>query len=79
MVKMKMKKEGAIPIWGTKGLSTRPRCITLMTTQLNTGRLIAIILVQYNSITQHFLLQETIGNKRQSDLLMIGVSTPETC
>jgi hypothetical protein len=26
-------KEGTIPIWGTKGLSTRPRCITLMTTQ----------------------------------------------
>jgi hypothetical protein len=25
-------KEGTIPIWGTKGLSTRPRCITLMTT-----------------------------------------------
>jgi hypothetical protein len=28
-------KEGTIPIWGTKGLSTRPRCITLIT-QLNT-------------------------------------------
>jgi hypothetical protein len=24
-------KEGTIPIWGTKGLSTRPRCITLIT------------------------------------------------
>jgi hypothetical protein len=28
-------KEGTIPIWGTKGLSTRPRGITLMTTHLN--------------------------------------------
>jgi hypothetical protein len=27
--------EGTIPIRGTKGLSKRPRCITLMTTQLN--------------------------------------------
>jgi hypothetical protein len=25
-------KEGTIAIWGTKGLSTRPRCVTLMTT-----------------------------------------------
>jgi hypothetical protein len=25
-------KEGTIPIWGTKGLPTRPRCITLITT-----------------------------------------------
>jgi hypothetical protein len=29
-------KEGTIPIWGTKGLSTRPRCITLMTNSNST-------------------------------------------
>jgi hypothetical protein len=23
-------KEGTTPVWGTKGLSTRPRCITLI-------------------------------------------------
>jgi hypothetical protein len=28
-------KEGTIPIWGTKGLSTRPRCITLLITLTN--------------------------------------------
>jgi hypothetical protein len=27
-------KEGTIPIWDTKGLSTRRRCITLIITQL---------------------------------------------
>jgi hypothetical protein len=27
-------KEVTIPIWGTKGLSTRPRCITLITHSL---------------------------------------------
>jgi hypothetical protein len=29
------KKEGTIPIWSTKGLSKRPRCITLKITQLS--------------------------------------------
>jgi hypothetical protein len=29
-------KEGTIPIWGTKGLSTRPRCITLITHSFGT-------------------------------------------
>jgi hypothetical protein len=31
-------KEGTIPIWGTKGLSTRPRCITLITTTATTTK-----------------------------------------
>jgi hypothetical protein len=35
-------KEGTIPIRGTKGLSTRPRCITLIT-QLDSTRLLELL------------------------------------
>jgi hypothetical protein len=36
-------KEGTIPIWGTKGLSTRPRCITLITQQVETRKWLIVL------------------------------------
>jgi hypothetical protein len=45
---------------------------------------IIIVIIQYNTIQFHnttlpFTGQKTIGSETQSDLLMMGVKTLETC
>jgi hypothetical protein len=35
--------------------------------------------IQFRNTALPFTGQETIGSKRQSDLLTMGVNTPETC